>query len=148
MKEKMKDAMRSKDAVRLSVIRGIIASFTNECVTLGKGPAGELTDEEALAIIRKESKKRKDSIEQFTKGGRNDLVENEQAELNILNEFLPTLMSAEQIKPIVENKIKELGLEQPALRQAQGKLMQAVMQELKGKADGMTVKQVVESLLA
>lgn len=145
MKEKMKDAMRAKDAVRLSVIRGIIASFINECVTLNKGPAGELSDEEALAVIRKESKKRKDSIEQFKLGGRNDLVESEQAELNIINEFLPAQMSADSIKPIVEKKIKELSITD---KSGQGKLMQAVMAELKGKADGSTVKQVVENLLA
>lgn len=140
----MKDAMRAKDAVRLSVVRGIIAAFTNECVTLGKGPSGELSDEEALSVIRRESKKRKDSIEQFASGGRNDLVEKEQAELNILNEFLPALMNAEQIKPIVEQKKSELGVTD---KSGQGKLMQAVMAELKGKADGTTVKQVVESIL-
>src|ERR1700741_2265145 len=94
MKERMKDAMRAKDAVRLSVIRGILAAFTNEAVTLGKGPAGELTDEEALAVIRREGKKRKDAIEQFTQGGRPELAESEKAELAIIEEFLPTQMSA------------------------------------------------------
>ena len=141
----MKDAMRAKDAVRLSVIRGIIAAFTNECVTLGKGPSGELSDEEALVVIRRESKKRKDSIEQFTKGNRPELAENESAELKIIEQFLPALMSTEQITPIIEKIKSELGITD---KSDQGKLMQAVMQELKGKADGMTVKQVVESLLA
>lgn len=148
MKEEMKDAMRAKDAVRLSVIRGIMAAFTNECVTLGKGPAGELNDEEALAIIRRLAKQRKDSIGQFTNGGRVDLAEQEKSELAILEDFLPTLMSEEQIRPVVEKKISDMGLDKQTLKQNQGKLMQTIMAELKGKADGTVVKTVVENLLA
>jgi len=144
----MKEAMRAHDALRLSVIRAVLAAFTNECVSKGKGPAGELTDEEALAVIRRERNKRKDAAEQFSKGARPELAESEEAELKILEEFLPTQMSAEQIKPVVEAKIKELGLVAgPTLRQAQGKLMQAVMHELKGKADGGAVKDIVEKSL-
>ncbi len=144
MKEKMKDAMRAKDAKRLSVIRGIITSFTNEAVNLGKGPAGELTDEESLGVIRKESKKRKDSIEQYTAGGRPELAESEQAELAILEEFLPALMPREQIVKIVEAKIKELGVVD---KSGAGKLTGTIMKDLAGKADGGLVKQVVDSLL-
>ena len=148
LKEQMKEAMKAKDTVRLSVVRGLMAAMGNEAIATGKGPAGELTDEEAIAVIRKEGKKRKDSIEQFTNGGRPELAESEKVELAIIETYLPTLMSAEQVKPIVEAKMKELGWNGSPLRQAQGKLMQAVMHELKGKADGMVVKNVVESLLA
>lgn len=145
MKERMKDAMRAKDSVRLGVIRAIISSFTNESINLGKGPAGELSDEEALAVIRRESKKRKDSIEQYTNGGRPELAETEAAELAIINEFLPTLMSEDQVRPIVEAKKAELGVTD---KSGAGQLMKAVMTELKGKADGSTVKAVVDKLLA
>jgi len=144
----MKEAMRAKEAVRLSVIRGIISAISNEAVTKGLGPAGELSDEEALAIIRRERNKRKDSIEQFMSGGRLELAENEQVEMKILDKLLPSQMNVEQIKPIVEKKILELGLDRATLKQSQGKLMQVVMAELKGKADGATVKQVVENILA
>lgn len=143
-KDQMKEAMKAKDAVRLSVVRGLMATMSNEAIAAGKGPAGELTDDEALAVIRREGKKRKDSIEQFTNGGRPELAENEQAELAIIETYLPTLMSAEQVKPIVEVKMKELGVTSKA---DAGKLMKAVMADLKGKADGMVVKNVVESLL-
>ncbi|HEY4493063.1 MAG TPA: GatB/YqeY domain-containing protein [Candidatus Paceibacterota bacterium] len=145
MKEQMKAAMRAKDAVRLSVVRGVIAAFTNEAVTLGKGPAGELSDDEALAVIRREAKKRKDSIEQFKSGGRPELAESEQAELNVLSEFLPAMMDEAQVKKVVEAKKSELGITD---KSRQGELMKVVMSELKGKADGGTVKQVVESLLS
>lgn len=145
MKEKMKEAMRAKDAVRLSVIRGIIAAISNEAVTKGLGPAGELSDEEVLAIIRRESKKRKDSIEQFISGGRPELADNEKAELEILEHFLPVQMSESEIKKLVEIKKQELGVTSKA---DAGKLMKAVMVDLKGKADGGLVKQIVESLLS
>ncbi|MEK7535426.1 MAG: GatB/YqeY domain-containing protein [Patescibacteria group bacterium] len=144
MKEWMKEAMKAKDAVRLSVVRGIMAAFTNEAVSLGKGPAGELTDDEALAVIRREGKKRKDSIEQFTSAGRIELADSESAELKVLEEFLPAMMGEEEIKKLVEIKKLELGIIDKA---DAGKLMKTVMSELKGKADGGLVKQIVESVL-
>ena len=140
----MKEAMRAKEAVRLSVIRGIISAISNEAVTKGLGPAGELSDEEALAIIRRERNKRKDSIEQFMSGGRLELAESEQVELAILEEFLPAQMSTNDIKTVVERKKLELGI---AGKAEMGKLMKGVMLEIDGRADGSTVKQVVESLL-
>ena len=148
MREKMKEAMKAGDAVRLSVVRSLMAAMQTEAIALNKGPAGELTDEEAIAIMRRESKKRKDSIEQFTNGGRPELAESEQAELAIIESYLPTQMSAEQVRPIVEAKIAELKLDPATLKQSQGLLMKSVMTELKGKADGTVVKQVVESLLS
>src|SRR3989344_1799120 len=144
LKEQMKEAMKAKDTVRLSVVRGLMAAMSNEAIATGKGPAGELTDEEAIAIIRKEGKKRKDSIEQFTNGGRPELAESEKVELAIIETYLPTLMSAKQVKPIVEAKMQELGVTSKA---DAGKLMKAVMADLKGKADGMVVKTIVEELL-
>jgi uncharacterized protein len=144
LKEKMKDAMRAKDTVRLSVIRGIMTACMNETITKGKGPQGELSDDEAIAVIRREGKKRKDSIEQYTSGGRPELAEGEQAELVIIESFLPSQMSAEEVRPIVEAKIKELGV---ADKSGAGKLTGAVMKELGARADGGIVKQVVDSLL-
>lgn len=85
----MKEAMIARDAVRLGVLRGLISAFTNESVAKGRRPDEELSDEEALVVIQRQARQRKDSIAQFEKGGRADLVDVEKAELAILEEFLP-----------------------------------------------------------
>jgi len=143
IKEKVKEAMLAKDQVRLLVLRNMLSAFTNELVTKKRMPNEELSDEDAIAVIRRLTKQRKDSIEQFTKGGRTDLVENEQAELKILETFLPQMMSKEEIKKIAEAKKTELGITDKA---KSGMLMSGIMKELKGKADGNDVKAVVEEL--
>jgi len=143
VKEKMKDSMRAKDSVRVSVLRGLMAAFTNELVTLGKTPQDSLDDEKALAVITRASKQRKDAIDQFAQGGREDLAEDEKAELVILEEFLPELMSEEEIEKIVRAKKEDLGVTD---KSQMGQLMGQIMAELKGKADGQKVKDAVEKL--
>lgn len=141
----IKEAMKAKDAVRLGVVRGLAAAFVNELVAKGRKPTEVLPDEEALTVIRRSVKQRKDSIEQFTKGGRKDLADAEAAELNILETYLPAQMSGEEISKVVAAKKAELGV---ADKKEAGKLMAAVMKELKGKADGAAVKAAVDSSLA
>jgi len=141
VKEKMKDAMRAKDSVRVTVLRGLMAAFINELVTLGKTPQDTLEDEQTLVVITRASKQRKDAIDQFTKGGREDLADDEKAELVILEEFLPELMSDEEIEKIVLAKKAELGVTD---KSQMGQLMGQIMAELKGKADGQKVKEAVE----
>lgn len=141
--EQIKDAMRAKDTVRLTVLRGISAAFTNELVNLGKKQEGTLTDDEALTVIMREAKKRKDSIEQFTAAGRPELAESEQAELVILEEFLPAQMSREEIEVAVKAKKDELGITDPAQK---GQFIGAVMKDLKGKADGKIVQEIANGL--
>ena len=143
MRDGIKSAMIAKDAVRLTVLRGLITAFTNESVAKGKTPQDELTDEEATAVIKRAVKQRKDSIEQFTKGGRLDLVETENTELKVLEAFLPQMMSKDEIRKIAEAKKIELNVTDKA---GMGKFMGALMKEFKGMADGDDVKQVVESL--
>ena len=133
----------AKDSVRLETYRNMLSSFTNELVSKGKKPNEVLTDEEAIAVITRLSKQRKDSIEQFKKGGREDLVAKEQAELSILETYLPKLMDADEVKKIAEAKKAELGITDPAKK---GMLMSALMKDLKGKADGGVVKEAVDSL--
>lgn len=145
IKESIKDAMRAKDAVKLTVLRGISAAFTNELVTKGIKPDGELSDEDAMTVIAREAKKRKDSIEQFTAAGRADLAENEQAELAIIEGYLPTQMSREEIETAVKAKKEELGITDPAQK---GQFVGMVMKDLKGKADGKIVQEVVNSLFS
>ncbi len=143
IKDQIKQAMLAKDAVRLEVLRGISAACMNELVAKGRKPQDELSDEEALAVITRLAKQRKDSIDQFTKGGRMDLVAEEQAQYAVLETFLPTMMSQDEIRPIAQAKKDALGI---ADKTGMGKLVGAVMSELKGKADGADVKTVVESL--
>jgi uncharacterized protein YqeY len=145
IKGKIKDAMMAKETVRLDVLRGMSAAFTNELVAKGKKPQDELSDEEALAVIVRLSKQRKDSIEQFGKANRPELVEEETAQLKVIEEFLPTYMSAEEIRPLAEAKMKELGITDKA---KSGQLTGMLMKDLKGKADGTVVKQVVDSLFS
>ncbi len=143
IKGKIKEAMIAKDQVRLEVLRGMTAAFTNELVAKGRKPQEVLTDEEALAVIMRLGKQRKDSIEQFQKGGREDLVAEESAQLAVIEEFLPEMMGREAIEQAARAKQAELGIADPAKK---GMLMAAVMKDLKGKADGMLVKEVVDGL--
>ncbi len=144
IKNQIKDAMLAKDALRLSVLRGLASMFTNELVAKGLKPQEVLKDEDALAVIRRAIKQRKDSIEQFEKGGRADLAADEKAELAILETFVPAQMSKEDVEKVVAAKKAEMGAD-GADKTKMGLLMRAVMTELKGKADGMVVKEVVDS---
>lgn len=144
IKNQIKDAMLKKEAVRLSVLRGLTAAFTNELVAQKRPPQEILSDEDCLKVIDRAVKQRKDSIEQFTKGNRADLADSEKAELAILETFLPAMMSQAQIRPIAEKKKAELGITD---KTKAGMLMSALMKELKGKARGDDVKAVVDTLL-
>lgn len=149
IKEALKEAMKNKEELRLSVMRNIKASFTNELVAKGMTPQSEVSDDMAMSVIKRLAKQRKDSIEQFRNGGREDLASQEEAELAILEELLPKLMSQEEIRPIAEKKKAELGLNDlpaEAGKAKMGTLIGAVMKELGGQADGGDVKIVVESL--
>jgi len=141
--EQIKDALRSKDQIRLTTLRGVLAAFTNESVAKGRTPQDKLPDDEALAVIRRLVKQRKDAIDQFTKGGREDLAQNEQAEMAVLEEYLPAQMTEEKIKEIVERKKVELGI---ADKSKLGILIGAVMKECAGQADGAIVKRLVDEL--
>lgn len=145
IKENIKDAMRAKDQVKLDVFRGLSSSFTNELVAKGRKPQDELSDEEANTVIQRTIKQRRDSIEQFTAGGRTDLVAEEAAQLAILEALVPPMMSEDEVRAIVSAKAAELGVTD---KSGIAKLMGAVMGELKGKADGTVVRTAVESILS
>lgn len=145
IKDGIKDAMKNKDMARLTVLRGLSSAFMNEAVALNLGPQGELTDEEVIALLMREAKRRKDSIQQYTDGGREDLAADEKTELAVIEEYLPTMMSVDEIRPIAEAKKAELGIDD---KSKAGMLTGAIMKDLKGKANGDDVKAVVESLFA
>ena len=131
------------DAVRLETLRAMVSGFTNELVSKSRKPSEFLNDEEALAVITRLAKQRKDSIEQFKKGNREDLVKVEEDQLAILETYLPKLMEKDEVVKIAEAKKEELGITDPTKK---GMLMSALMKDLKGKADGMLVKEAVDSL--
>ncbi|MBU3922991.1 GatB/YqeY domain-containing protein [Patescibacteria group bacterium] len=136
----IKKAMQEKNALLLSVLRGVIAVVKNREIEKKK----ELDEDEIIQVISSEAKKRKDSIEQFEKGGRQDLVEKEKQELEILQKYLPEQMSENDIKKEVELAIKESGAVNPS---DTGKVMSILMPKLKGKAEGSLVSKMVGELL-
>ena len=146
IKSELKEAMKNKDSVLMTVLRGLLAGFTNELIAQKKKPQDEVSDELAMTIIKKAVKQRKDSIEQFTKGGRIDLAESEKIELKILEKYLPEMMNRDNIKKIAEIKKTELGITD---KTKMGILIGAVLKEIKtvgASADGSEVKKVVEEL--
>jgi len=143
IKNSIKDAMMAKDTVRLETLRAMSSAFTNELVSKGKKPQDVLSDKEVIAVITRLAKQRKDSIEQFKKGGREDLVTEEEAQLAILETYLPQLMSREEIETLVKTKIAEAG---EIDKTKKGIFMAGIMKDLKGKADGSLVKEIVDAL--
>ena len=143
IKEKIKEAMKAKNAVALNVYRGLVTAFTNELVATGKTPQDMLGDEQALAVITRTAKQRKDAIEQFTKGGRQDLADEDAAQLAILEQYLPKMMDKSEVEALAKAKKDELGITDATKK---GMLMAALMKDLKGKADGTVVKDAVDSL--
>ena len=156
IQSKIKMAMREKKAEELSVLRMVMAAVLNKekekRMKLSKDEddlskldeLSKLTDEEVLEIIISESKKRKDSIEQYEKGNRQDLADQEKRELDILNEYMPEQMNEEDVKKIILEKIQELSASGP---QDTGKVMGAIMGQLKGKADGRVINKIVQEEL-
>jgi len=137
--------MRAKDTVKLSVVRGLISNMTNEAVAKGKGPDGVLTEDEVITVVLRAAKQRKDSIQQFVDGGRPELAESEKAELAVIETMLPAQMSRDEIVSAAQAKATELGITD---KTKANQLMGMLMKDLKGKADGTVVKEVVDGMFA
>lgn len=144
IKQSIPEALRARDEIRLRTLRSLVTMMTNEVVSKKRKPNEFLTDEEALAVVKRAANQRKDSIEQFEKALRNDLSEPEKEELAIIESYLPSQMSREEILTIAKAKMIELGISN---KSEAGKFTGALMKNLKGKADGGDVKAVVDSLL-
>lgn len=139
----IKESLKAGDKVRLEVMRGLSAAFTNELVATGHTPQEMLPDEQAITVITRLAKQRKDSIEQFTKGGRLDLADEEKEQLEILSLFLPKLMDRAEVEEFVKNRMVVFEAIDATKK---GMFMATLMKELKGKADGSMVKEVVDQL--
>ena len=144
LKQSIPEALRAHDEVKLRTLRSLVTAMTNEVVAKKRKPDEYLTDDEAIAVLKRAVNQRKDSIEQFEKASRNDLSEPEKAELAIIEAYLPAQMSQEEIMVIAKAKMAEMGITSKA---DAGKFTGALMKELKGKADGGVVKAVVDNLL-
>lgn len=143
IRNQIKEAMKDGDKIRLEVMRGVLTSITNELVATNHTPQDILSDEQSILVITRLAKQRKDSIEQFTKGDRMDLVSGEVAELEILSEFLPKLMEKSEVEDFIKNKITDL---ENVDISKKGMIMATLMKDLKGKADGNVVKEIVDQL--
>lgn len=141
--EGIKEAMLARDKVRLEALRGIKKELLE--AKTAKGSNGEVTDEQALSIIAKLLKQRKESADIYAKNGREELAEAELLEAKVLESFLPKQLTKEELIPIVKGKIDELGLTSSS---DAGKLTGILMKTLKGKVDGKLLNEVIRSLLA
>lgn len=144
LQEELKASMMARDELRTSVLRLLLSAINY--FEIQKGGAGyEATPEDVLSVIQKEAKQRRDSIEEFKKAGRQELVDKETAELNILQAFLPDQMSEDEVQTIVEQTIIETGA---SSIQDMGKVMGALGDKLKGKADMGIVSNLVRQKLS
>lgn len=145
MKEKLnadlKDAMRNKDNNRRDTVRLLLTAIKNAEIEKG----GELTDQEAMALLQKQAKQRRDSITAYEQGGRPDLVEAEQIELTIIEGYLPQQMSDDEIRTVVQDTIAKAGITD--IKDI-GKVMGPLMGQLRGKADGAAVQRIAREELS
>ncbi len=138
--EDLKAAMRAGDTLKVAVIRLARSEIQNAEIA----KARSLTDEELVEVLAREAKRRREAIEQFRKGGRTDLVDKEAAELRILEGYLPQQLSEAEITGIAQEVIAEL---HATCKADKGKVMSALMQRVRGRADGKLVSQVVDRML-
>ena len=137
----IKTAMKARDMETVSALRMVSSSVKNKEIEVRPN---ELTDQDVIGVLKKLSKQRKDSIEQFQGAGRDDLAEKEQKELSVLEKYLPEQMSEEQITVIVEAAIAETGA---SSMKDMGKLMPVIMGKTQGSADNKIVSQIVKAKL-
>jgi uncharacterized protein YqeY len=139
----LKEAMRAKAATHLSVLRMLKAALMNAAIEKS-GADAQMSDAEAVQVIRKQVKQRQDSIESFEKGGRAELAAKEKEELSILQSYLPQAMSADELTKAVRETIAEVGANSKA---QMGAVMKALQTKIAGRADGKTLSQEVQKQL-
>ncbi|MEJ6570531.1 MAG: GatB/YqeY domain-containing protein [Akkermansiaceae bacterium] len=140
----MKTAMRDRNKVALNTIRALKSAVTNAAIEKS-GAGTELPENEVINIVRKQIKQRQDSIEQFEKAGRAELADNEKAEIAILENYLPTPLTDEEIVAAVEASIAEIGAES---KKDMGQVMKLLQEKTGGKADGKKLSQEVMKRLS
>ncbi|MCX8069627.1 MAG: GatB/YqeY domain-containing protein [Thermodesulfovibrionales bacterium] len=137
----LKEALKNKQEIRLSTLRLIKASIKNKSID----KQSPLNDEDIVSLLSSQIKQRKESIEQYTKAGRNDLADKEQQEIDIIKTYLPEELTPQEIDTIIQSAIKEVNASSPS---DMGKVMKVVMPKTRGKADGKYVNERVKALLS
>ena len=141
----LKTAMKSRDSERLLVLRSLKAKILEKEISERKGGESTLTDEQVTEVLIKAAKQRKESIEQFEIGGRDDLADREKQELSIIELYLPEMMGEEDIREAVRQQISQMGATDIG---DMGKVMGALMGKLKGKAEGSLINRIVKEELS
>lgn len=141
----IKAAMKSKDKVRLETVRSIKKFILEKEVSVRPSGQDGLTEAQEMEILMQIAKQRRDSIEQYTKAGREELAAQEAAELAIVEEYLPTQMSDAEVSAVIDEVIASVGA---TSAKDMGKVMGAAMQQLKGKADGKKIQDAVKAKLS
>ncbi|MGM0546686.1 MAG: GatB/YqeY domain-containing protein [Bacteroidota bacterium] len=141
----LKQAMKNKEKDKLRVLRSLKSKLLEREISERKGGEAAISDEQAVEVLMKAAKQRKESIEQFEKGDRNDLAQSEKEELEIINSYLPEMLSEDEVRDLAREKIEEVGAKDMS---DMGQVMGALMQELKGKAEGSIVSKVVKEELS
>ncbi|AKI96819.1 GatB/YqeY domain-containing protein [Kosmotoga pacifica] len=140
----IKAAMKEKNQIKLTALRSVVAGVKNFLTSSAEARNSEITDELVLNILFKEAKKREESIEAYKNAGRDDLATSEEAELAVLKEFMPKLLSESEIREIAIEVIDEIGASKPS---DLGRVMKKLMPRVKGRADGKLVNRIVRELL-
>ena len=140
----LKESMRAKDATKLGVLRMLKSALKYAAIAKSDAEA-ELSDAEAVQVIRKQAKQRQDSIESFEKGGRAELADKEKEELAILNTYLPQGMNVDELAKVVRETIAELGA---TSKGQMGAVMKALQAKVGGRADGKTLSSEVQKQLS
>ena len=144
LQDELKQSMLAKDTEKTSVLRLLLSAIGY--FEIQKGGAGyEASDEDVMAVIEKEAKQRRDSIEQFENGGRQDLADKEKKELEMLQKYLPEQLSEDEVRNLVKEAIQATNA---STQQDLGKVMGALMPKTKGKADGALVSKIVREELS
>ncbi|HHF08530.1 MAG: GatB/YqeY domain-containing protein [Thermotogae bacterium] len=144
IQSEIKKAMKEKNHVKLNTLRAIVASVKNYLASSAEARNKGITDELVQNIVLKEAKKREESIAAYKNAGRNELAASEEAELNILKEFMPKMLSENEIRELAIEIIDSMGAAKPS---DLGKVMKELMPRVKGKADGKIVNRIVRELL-
>jgi uncharacterized protein YqeY len=135
------EALKSGDKARVTVLRGLKSDLKYKQIEAGD----KITEEQAIEVLSSAAKKRRDSIEQFRNGGREDLAQQEESELELITVYLPKQLTAKELREMASAAIAEVGAESP---RDMGEVMKSLMPQIKGKADGKMVSKLIAELLA
>lgn len=141
----IKTSMKARDKRRTSALRMLLASMKNAAVAAGRGPQGDLADDEVIKLLQTETKRRREAAAAFRDAGRDEQAASEDAEAAIYEAYLPAQLSDDELAAVVDDAIAEVGADNPS---QMGQVMKAVMPKVAGRADGARVSGLVKDRLS